>query len=55
MSNERSGCMAIRVEYTDGTVVEFIEFDLAGHLESDAVLFDHRRHGERMPPRRTTS
>jgi hypothetical protein len=35
---KRTGCIAIRVEYTDGTVAEFIEFDTAARAESAAVL-----------------
>ena len=52
---ERTGCMAIRVEYTDGTVVELVDFDIASRAESEEVLFERLRDSERMPPKRSLS
>jgi hypothetical protein len=54
MDTERAGCIAIRFEYTDGTVVECIDFDLGGRLESDAALFAHLPHCERLPPKQAS-
>ncbi len=53
MDTDRARGIAIRFQYTDGTVVECIDFDLAGHVESDAFLFDRLPHCERLPPNRT--
>ena len=53
MGTERAGCVAIRVEYTDRTVVQLIDFDPAARTESEGVLFEHLRHCQRLPPKRS--